>query len=210
MATVAKKGRLPMTTPAPAPPPQRTAWESIKSHPRAAALVVGAVVAGVAIALLLGKGSHSRRGTTQVSVTPIGPTLVSASGLKTLAHDLGQVIYWVGPVAGDKYEVTRSSTNDVYLRYLPRGVKAGAHQGKYLLIATYPLAGALSSLVASDSGELLTVAGGKGGLAAVDRGHPTNVRVAFPHVDYEIEVYAPHAPKKARVLATSGAITRAR
>jgi hypothetical protein len=200
-----------MTTPAPAPPRQPTAWESIKSHPRVAALVIVAVVAGVAVALLLGQGGHSRPGTTrQVSVTPIGPTLVTASGLKTLAHDLGQVIYWVGPVAGDKYEVTRTSTNDVYLRYLPRGVKAGTHQGKYLLVATYPLAEALSSLVASDSGELLTVAGGKGGLAAVERGRPTNVRVAFPHIDYQIEVYAPHAPKKARKLATSGAITRVR
>jgi hypothetical protein len=164
------------------------------------------VTAAVAIALVVDKGGKSSpRTTTQGSVAPVGPTLVTASGLKTLSRDLGQVIYWVGPVAGDKYEVTRSATNAVYLRYLPAGVKAGTHEGKYLLVATYVLTDALDSLVADNNRELLTVAGGKGGLAAVERGSPTNVRAAFPGVDYQIEVYDP-SPKKAREFATSAAL----
>jgi hypothetical protein len=172
-------------------------------------VALGILVAAVAgtFALLVGKGTKSSPATTQVTVTPIGPTVVSASALKILARDLGQAIYWAGPVAGDRYELTRSTTNDVYVRYLPPGVKAGAHQGKYPLIATYPLAGALASLLGGDNGQILTVAGGKGGIAAVERGKPTNLRVAFPNVDFQIEVYDPSA-REARKWATSAALTR--
>jgi len=201
---VPAKAKPPKTTPSPTPPPDPAPWQPSR-YARLAVLGVIGVAAAVTIAFVVGKGGKSSPGTTQVKVAPIGPTLVSASGLKTLARDLGQVIYWAGPVAGDKYEVTRSTTNDVYVRYLPAGVKAGTQERKHLLIVTYPLAGALDSLVASTNRELLTVAGGKGGLAAVVRGAPTNVRVAFPNVDFEIEVFDP-SPRKARHVATSAAL----
>ena len=196
------KTKQPRTTPSPTIDP---ASSQPSRYVRIAVLGVIGVAAAVIIALVVGRGGKSSPGTTQVKVGPIGPTLVSASGLKTLARDLGQVIYWAGPVAGDKYEVTRTTTNDVYVRYLPARIRAGTHERKYLLIATYPLAGALDSLVASTNRELLTVAGGKGGLAAVEPGTPTNVRVAFPKVDFQIEVFDP-SPQKARQVATSATL----
>lgn len=196
------KAKQPRTTPSPTLDP---ASLQPSRYVRLAVLGVIGVAAAVIIALVVGRHGKSSPGTTQVKVGPIGPTLVSASGLKTLARDLGQVIYWAGPVAGDKYEVTRTTTNDVYVRYLPAGVRAGTHERKHLLIVTYPLVGALDSLVASSNRELLTVAGGKGGLAAVEPGTPTNVRVAFPNVDYQVEVFDP-SPRKARHVATSAAL----
>jgi hypothetical protein len=195
------KAKQPRTTPSPTLDP---ASSQPSRYARLAVLGVIGVAAAIAIALVAGRGGKSSPG-TQVMVGPIGPTLVSASGLKTLARDLGQVIYWAGPVAGDKYEVTRTTTNNVYVRYLPAGVRAGKQERKHLLIATYPLAGALDSLVSSSNRELLTVAGGKGGLAAVEPGTPTNVRVAFPNVDFQIEVFDP-SPQKARHVATSAAL----
>ena len=84
-------------------------------------------------------------------------------------------------------------------------MKAGQRQGKYLVIATYPHGGAFAAVKAIDNGHPLTVAGGKYGIAAVERGKPTNVRVAFPHVDFEIEVYDPTA-RQARRWATSAAL----
>jgi hypothetical protein len=165
-----------------------------------------AVVGAVTLALVLGTGGNSSPAVTQVTVTPIWPVALSASGLKARARDLNQVIYWVGPAAGDKYELTRTTANDVYVRYLPPGVKAGTHQGKYLLVATYPYVGALTAIEAADDGHPLTVAGGKGAIAAVDRVKPTSVRVAFPDIDYQIEVYDPSA-REARRWATSAALT---
>ena len=158
----------------------------------------------MAIAVVLGNGTGSSPAPT--TVTPVGPVALSASRLKSYARTLNQVIYWVGPVIGDRYELTRTTANDVFVRYLPPGVEVGTHQGEYLVVATYPFTGALAALKAADTGQPLTVAGAKGAIASVDRAKPTSVRVAFPDVDYQIEVYDPSA-KKARKLATSGALT---
>jgi hypothetical protein len=207
LATVAKKAKPRATVPVPTPPREPTAWESIKSHPRLATLVVVAVIAAVAVAVVLGRGSHPRARTTPISVPPIGPKLVNASALKAFARVEGQVIYWVGPVAGDRYELTRTTANDIFVRYLPRKVKVGS-KGKYFLVATYPSTTALTDLKSGAYGQPLKVAGAKGAVAAVVPGSPTNVRLAFPHVAYEVEVYDPHSPKHARTLATSGAVTQ--
>jgi hypothetical protein len=202
---VPAKAKPPRTTPTLTPDPAPG-----QPSKYARFVVLGILLAAIAVtlALIVGKGAKSSPATTQAKVTPIGPTVVSASALKILARDLGQPIYWVGPEAGDRYELTRTATNDVYVRYLPLGVEAGAHR-KYPLVATYPLAGALDALLGGDNGQILTVAGGKGGIAAVERGKPTNVRVAFPDVDFQIEVYDPSA-REARKWATSAALTRVR
>jgi hypothetical protein len=189
----------------PARTPERAPWHASK-YVRFGALGIVVVAAAVSLALVLGNGGNSPPAVTQVSVTPIWPVALTASELKARARDLNQVIYWVGPVTGDKYELTRTTTNDVYVRYLPHGVKVGAHQGKYLLVATYPFVGALAAVEASDNGHPLTVAGGKGAIAAVDGAKPTSVRVAFPDVDYQIELYDPSARKALR-WATSAALT---
>jgi hypothetical protein len=174
---------------------------------RLAALGVVGAAAAVAIALVVGRGAgRSLAGTTQVAVTSVGPIALSASELKARAATLDQAVYWIGPVVGYRYELTRTTANSVFVRYLPPGVTAGANQGEYLVIATYPSVGALGAVKAADGGHPLTVAGGKGGIAAVERGKPTNVRVAFPHVDSQIEVYAPSADE-ARAVATSARLT---
>jgi hypothetical protein len=74
------------------------------------------------------------------------------------------------------------------------------------LIATYPFKGALAALKKAHTGKPRTVAGQKGALAVVERENPTNVHVAFPHLDYQLEVYSPHA-KAARKFATLGYLT---
>lgn len=170
------------------------------------ALGIVALAGAVIIAVVLGKGASSPHGSGPPRVKQIGPIALSASGLRSYAADLNQVIYWVGPRKGDRYEFTRTTNNYVYVRYLPRRVQAGTHERKYLFVATYPLAKALASLKASDHGRVLKVAGSKGAIAAVERGTPTNVRVAYPGVAFEIEVYDPNA-REARAVAASGALT---
>jgi hypothetical protein len=191
-------------TPDPAPDP--APWYASK-YARLGAVGIVAVAAAVTLAIVLGNGRDHSRPSTHGTVAPIGPIALSASALKARAATLDQPIYWVGPVVGDTYELTRTTTDNVYIRYLPPGVDAGTHQSEYLVIATYPYKGALAALKAAhNEGKPLTVAGGKGGVAAVERGRPTNVHVAFPRVDYQIEVYSPRA-SAARTLATSGALT---
>jgi hypothetical protein len=170
------------------------------------ALALVAVAVAVAIAAVLGqRGGSPAATTTQDAVASIGPVVLSASELTARAAALDQPVYWLGPSPGDRYELTRTATNDVYVRYLPPGVKAGTQRASYVEVGTYPYKGALAAVKAAAKGHLLTVAGRKGGIAEADRGRRSSVYVAFPHLDYEIEVYAPRA-KGARELATSGAL----
>jgi hypothetical protein len=182
--------------------PDRAPWHSSK-YVRFGALGIVAAAAAVTIALVLDKGSSPAP--TPGTVTSVGPVVLSASGLKALVADLNQRVYWAGPVVGQKYELTRNTANDVYVRYLPPGVKAGEGQGQYAVIATYPYKHALAALKAAPDSRLFTVSGAKGAVAEIERGTPTSVHVAFPHVNFQIEVYNPYAPS-ARRLARSGAL----
>lgn len=165
-----------------------------------AALAVAAAAGIVVWLVILPAGANHPRATI---VSPIAPVALSASGLRTLAGAVGQPIYWAGPARGHRYELTRTSAGNVYIRYLPRGVEAGATGAKYLVVTTYPQRGAFAALRAA-GGKELSVAGSRG-IAVVEPNRATNVRVAFPGVDYEIEVYDP-SPRVARAIATSRAL----
>jgi hypothetical protein len=99
------------------------------------------------------------------------------------------------------YELTRTTAGKVYVRYLPFGVKAGAPKADYLTVATYPFAAAYEALQKVAGGQEKTVPGG--GIALVDAGHPQSVHIAFPGVDYQLEVYHP-SPQRALTDALSG------
>ena len=76
----------------------------------------------------------------------------------------------------------------------------------YLTVATYPFQGAFAALQALTKQKgvhKLTLAGG--GIALVDSSDPKSIHLAFPSVDYQIEVFDP-SPAAVRKLVTSGHI----
>ena len=107
---------------------------------------------------------------------------------------------------GHHYEFSRIRTGNVYLRYLPVGVEAGDKQ-PFLTIGTYPLKGAFATV------QTLTKMPGAvsrdladGGLAYYHPDHPQNVYLAYPNLDYQIEVYSPSSAEEARDLVMSGRV----
>ncbi len=141
------------------------------------------------------------RGAVGAAGTPLGPVAVSASGLATLAKAAKSPIYWAGQQAGFTYELTETSTGKVYVRYLPKGVKAGDPRASFLIIATYPFPDALTALENVAKGRAKALPGG--GIAFVDTVYPKSVHVAFPGVAYQVEVYDP-SPQRSRQVALSG------
>jgi hypothetical protein len=138
--------------------------------------------------------------------TPAGSRAASVQELKSLAVRLGHPIYWAGEGPDMSYELTRTRDGSVYLRYLPPGVGVGDRRPNYLTIGTYPQKGAFEILKATAAkNRVKTLRVENGGLAFVDRKHPTSAYVAYPAVDFQIEVYDP-APGQARQLVTSGQI----
>jgi hypothetical protein len=183
---------------APAPDARARANELLRRpRIRLGAIIAVAVVAGfVAWAVI---GSLSSKSST--SVVPVGPVGLSASGLRTLAAAAGQPIYWAGPKPGYLYELMRASNGNVFIRYLPPGAKVGANEGAYLVIATYPYKNALKALKNLKNARKFDIPGG--GIALVDTRTPKSVHVAYPDIDYQVEVYDP-SPARSLEVARSG------
>jgi hypothetical protein len=142
--------------------------------------------------------------------TQTGSAATSVQQLKALAVKLGHPIYWAGAEPNDTYEFTRTKDGSLYVRYLPQGISVGDPRPNYLTIGTYPQKGALKILKATAAkNQVPTMNVDNGGLAFVDKKHPTSVYIAYPNTDFQIEVYDP-APGRARQLVTSGQITPVR
>ena len=173
-------------------------------------MIALALAAGFLVWLLVrgdDDGSSSAPTTTQTATVPeIGPVATTPAALRNLAEEVGHPIYWVGPRPGRTYELTRTASGRIFIRYLPPGSEVGNRAAEYTIVGTYPVPDALEVLE-----ELSRKTGGKsvpapgGGLAVYSIDAPNNVYVAFPGSDVQIEVFDPR-PKRALRLVTSGRV----
>jgi hypothetical protein len=166
----------------------------------ALAVVIAAVF--VAWAVIGSGGSSSQPGSTP-TVTAIGPVGLSVSGLRSFAKRAGRPIYWAGAQKSYFYELTRTSDNKVYVRYLPPDASVGAKGADFLVIATYPFPNALRALRNAAGGHAIRLP--SGGIASVNAKHPSSVYLAYPGVEYQVEVYDP-SPARSLEVARSGAV----
>ena len=128
------------------------------------------------------------------------PTEASVSDLRQLASP-ARPVYWIGPPASGRLEVTKTSRDAVYVRYLPAGIELGDRRPRYTTIATYSSANAYAELLGSQQSKGMRSERVPGGGLAVWRTSPgTSVYVAFPRVKYLVEVFDP-SPVRARALA---------
>jgi hypothetical protein len=183
---------------APAPDTRAGATELLRQpRIRLGAILAVAIVAGFVAWAVLGSLSSN----SSTSVEPVAPVGLSASGLATLAAAAGQPIYWAGPKQGYLYELTRAANGNVFIRYLPPGVNVGAKEGAYLVIATYPYKNPLQALKNLKDAKKFDIPGG--GIALVDTRTPKSVHVAYPDIDYQVEVYD-SSPARSLEVARSG------
>lgn len=135
-------------------------------------------------------------------VIPHCPCLLTPSQIQAMSPTRKASIYWVGPRDGDRYEFWAPHLMGYqFVRYLPVGVPAGADSTDYLIVGTYYVPGAFAVLKTQADGK--TLAGPDGSVIYVNAKDPKSVYVAFPNVDYEIEIYDP-SPAVALETAKSG------
>jgi hypothetical protein len=159
---------------------------------------------GVLIAHSSGSSSStSTTATTAPKAVPIGPVAMSAPALVAFAQALSRPIYWAGPVGGEQYELTRTSVGNVFVRYLPKGVQVGDKRPAFTVVGTYPYVGALADLMAVPHATRDKIAGG--GVVLSTTADPKSVHIAYPGLDYQIEVFDP-VPGRARQIALSGRV----
>jgi hypothetical protein len=141
------------------------------------------------------------------SLRPLArPFVMSEPELRRFARSLPGRAYWAGPRADRRYEVTHTSSGATYVRYLPPSAEVGDAGARYLTVVTYPRRAALRVLrVAAGATGAKTISVPGGGLGVYYGGVPTNVHVAFPVANVEVEVFSP-SKEVAIELVRRGAI----
>lgn len=163
------------------------------------------VVLGLAVvAAALTVGWLLVRGNDHGSAQTMAPTIVSQSELEHFAAR--RSVYWAGPRSGYSYELTATPGGRVYVRYLPKGVRAGDERADFLGVGTYPSAHPYANLrkAAGDPG-VISKRTADGGLVVVSERAPTSVYLAHPDSKLQVEVYEPD-PTKALGLVLSGSV----
>lgn len=164
---------------------------------RLGAVIAVALAAGFVAWLVLRDNDSSSR--AQAS----GATAMTPTGLARLARTVRHPVFWLGPRRNITYEVTQTGNGKIYVRYLPAGVDVGS--GKpYLTVATYPFPGSYAA-IRKQAGAKGAVAArlADGGIAVLDNGYPQSVHIAYPGLNYQVEVYDP-TPARAMHLVSAG------
>lgn len=135
-----------------------------------------------------------------------GPTLVSQAQLEQLASSVDHPVYWAGPKDGFSYELTQTADARTFIRYLPRGVKAGDRRPDFLVVGTYSQPSSFVELKRAAKREgSVSVKIDNGGLVVFNSKKPTSVYFGYPDAKYQVEVFAPSG-ETARSLVLAGNI----
>ena len=175
---------------------------AVQGHTRRLIVIVGVCLCASALTVLALQLRHERR---SLDRRPVGPVVLSAAQLEHFAAGAGQPVYWAGPRSGYVYELTRTLSGRVFVRYLPQGYVAGDTRPEFMTVATYRTSAAYDDLrrATKTGGSATAVAGG--GSAVTWHHSTTNVYLAYPHTNYQVEVFNP-VPGHARKLLLNGAI----
>ena len=164
-------------------------------------LAVACLCAGLAVALLLLR--HDPRSTEARAMAPV---LLSDVQLERFAATAGEPVYWAGPRRDYVYEVTRTPGGRVFVRYLPKGFVAGDTRASFLTVGTYPTAHAYENLRrAAKALDAKATAVSEDGIVLTSTRAPASAYLAYPHADYQVEVYNPVAGHALKLLL-NGAI----
>jgi hypothetical protein len=171
-----------------------------KLNPLRVGLAVAVAVAiGVVVWLVAGGSGGSSSSNSK-------PHAATQAELTQLAATLKHPIYWTGPKSGYTYELTQTEKGNVYVRYLPQGVKVGDQRADFVTVGTYPDANPMRSIDAALKRKGTTrLSAPNEGVAVQDGAHPTSVYLAFPNSSLLLEIFAPN-PTEARSIAKSGTV----
>lgn len=167
-------------------------------------MVAVAVAAGLVAWFVVRHESSSNPPGSPAQSSRGGAVLISVAGLDALSRAADEPVYWVGSRAGTKLELTRTSGDRTFVRYLPTAAAIGTGT-PYLTIGTYGIPNAFAATSAAERRGTSVRIPIRGGIAFYSKTAPTSVYVAFAGSDYQIEVYDPNAAE-ARALVRSGRV----
>ena len=166
-------------------------------------IVITALISVIATFGISSLFSNNSNSTSTEAKT--GQIALSEQELKSVVMNLNSVIYWAGPLENAKYTLNVDEAGAAFIRYLPNGEGANDTEKKYLTVATYKVNAAFDAVKAAGNEQdgigLITADG-----AAVyyNKNSASNVYLAYPGQDLQIEVFDPTPGRALQLVNTTG------
>lgn len=175
------------------------------------ALVVVSFLLGSAVTYFGVSNSQNTSTTQEVTKTftevIAGKVALSESELVAAVNKLGVDVYWAGPVDGAKYTLAVPADGQAYVRYLPNGQGLEDTSPNYVVIATYTTQDAFNATQAAGNQKNgVSFINSEGAAVYYSKEAPTNVYVAYPNLNYQIEVFNPIAQTALDIASKPGAL----
>ena len=202
---VAPKRTRAKVTPAVADIPKAKMSQSSKT----ALLMAAAFIAGSIITYSFTSSSTPTPVASTSTFTEViaGKVALTESELIAAVKKLGVDVYWAGPVKGAKYTLAVPADGQAYVRYLPNGDGLTDTKPNYVVIATYTTTNAFSATqAAGNQSNGVTFINAEGAAVYYNKDTPTNVYVAYPNLNYQIEVFDPIAATALDIASKQGAL----
>jgi hypothetical protein len=181
----------------------------LKQSTKTAALMLAAFLAGSVLTYTFTANSEP---TVDVSTSTFaeittGKVSLTEKELISAVKQLGVDVYWAGPVEGAKYTISAPAEGQVYVRYLPNGEGLTDTKANYVVIATYATLDAFTSTqAAGNQTNGVTFINTEGAAVFYSKDAPTNVYVAYPNIDFQVEVFSPIAQTALDIASKQGAL----
>jgi hypothetical protein len=186
-----------------------TPKKSMKQSSKTALLMVAAFLVGSLFTYTITANSEP---TVEVSASTFaeisgGKVSLTEKELISTVKQLGVDVYWAGPVEGAKYTLSAPAEGQVYVRYLPNGEGLTDTKANYVVIATYATSDAFTATqAAGNQTNGVTFINTQGAAVFYSKDAPTNVYVAYPNIDFQVEVFSPIAQTALDIASKQGAL----
>jgi hypothetical protein len=180
---------------------------AVVTRRKTAALVAVALVAVTVLAVLLTLLLAGETDVDSFESKPGTAVAVSADDLREFARSADGLVYWAGELPGSRLELTRTSRNEVFVRYLSGDAAVGDSRPAFATVSTYPYERAYEITAKSGRGRgMASRSAPDGGIAVWSKSRPTSLYLAYPGSDRLVEVFDPD-PKRVRELVFSGQVS---
>ena len=162
------------------------------------------------VTVLLAFGAFSlflNNSDTSATQSTAGQLALTESELKSVVANLNSVIYWVGPLENAKYTLDVTDAGAAFVRYLPNGEGANDTAKNYLIVATYRVNAAYDAIkTAGNEQDGIGLMTSDGAAVYYNKNAATNVYLAYPGQDLQIEVFDPSPGKALQLVNTIGLV----
>jgi len=178
---------------------------------KTAILMIFVAVVSSALTYMLTNSSSSTStpaaSTSTFTEVIAGKVALTEPELIAAVKQLGVDVYWAGPVKDAKYTLAVPADGQAYVRYLPNGQGIEDTKPNYVVIATYTTTDAFTATqAAGNTTNGVTFVNTEGAAVYYNKDTPTNVYVAYPNLNYQIEVFHPIATTALEIASKAGAL----